>query len=422
MKTTISFLLFTSIFLSGSLLNAQEKQDRRTRPFQVTLVTPVGTNGLESGNYTNNFSLNIIAGYSGGVNGAELGGFANILRDTLRGSQFAGFTNINLGAGKGLQAAGYLNYNQKYFRGAQLSGFTNITLSNIDGAQLSGFANVTYGSMTGVQFSGFANVVRDSIDGFQGSGFTNYSRGCSYGQVSGFGNLNIGSLRGPQLAGFCNINTNELKGLQVAGFTNVNGGRLEGTQISGFLNFTGRLKGLQLGVFNFVDSLEKGAAIGVISFIRNGYHVFEISGNESMYGVLSFKTGTRKFYNILAIGAGVRNEMIYWGWGYGVGTIVPLNANFGLNFEATCFQVNEDEWDVDRLNLHNRLNAMLAVKLNDNITLFGGPSWNVLVTDLTDSDGNRSESTYAPWHTFNKTYKNDINIKMYPGFNVGIRF
>ena len=422
MTTKIKILLAVSIVFTMNFAKAQEMEKSEPRKFQLTFVTPLGTNGVESGNKTNKLSINIIAGYNGGLNGAEFGGLANILKGDMNGVQLAGYANIDLEKSRGFQGAGILNFNHKRFEGVQISGYANVILSNAKAFQASGFANVVKGNLKGTQFGCFANVVTDSLDGFQGAGFANYSKSNTHGQVSGFANFNFSDIKGVQITGFGNINTGSLKGAQIAGFTNINTNSLQGTQISGFFNYTRKLKGLQLGVFNYVDTLEKGASIGVISFVRNGYHTFEISGNESMYGVLSYKTGTRSFYNILAIGASARNNKIYWGWGYGIGTIVPVKGRVDLNFEATCFQVNEDEWQVDRLNLHNRINALVSVKLTDNLTVFGGPSWNVLVSDITDSQGNIIESTYAPWHSFNKTYNNNTNVKMYLGFSAGIRF
>ncbi|MBI9069860.1 MAG: hypothetical protein JEZ09_21385 [Salinivirgaceae bacterium] len=74
---------------------------------------------------------------------------------------------------------------------------------------------------------------------------------------------------------------------------------MEGFQASVFLNVTNKLKGVQLGVFNYVDSLESGLAIGFLSVVRNGYRAVEVSTNESFYANATFKTGTRQFYNII---------------------------------------------------------------------------------------------------------------------------
>lgn len=422
MKTTVKILFvlgLSAIFTNYS--HAQNEDNSSKRAFQLTLVTPLGTNGLEARNKTNNFSINILAGYNGGLKGAEFGGLANILKGDMDGVQFAGYANIDLQKGKGFQGSGFINYNHQEFRGVQLSGYANVALASSSGFQGSGFTNVVRGNYNGVQLTGFVNVVTDSIDGFQGAGFANYSKSNTKGQIAGFSNFNFSDTRGPQISGFGNINDGCLKGLQLSGFANINTKELDGAQISGFFNYTKSLKGLQLGVFNYVDSLEKGVSIGLISFVRNGCHKFEISGNESMYGVLSYKTGTNRFYNIIAVGALVRDEKIYWGWGYGIGTIVPLKGRVDLNLEAISFQVNDDDnWDADRLNLHNRINALVAVRLSDNLTVVGGPSWNVLVSDVTD--GKAINSGYAPWNVFNKTYNNKTNVKMYPGFSVGVRF
>ncbi|RPH33290.1 MAG: hypothetical protein EHM93_05645 [Bacteroidales bacterium] len=416
MKTQVKLLLGVSIIFLTTTGWAQEKTEQKERDFQLTFITPLGTNGVESKNIINKFSINIIAGYSGGLQGTEFGGVANILKGDMKGAQFAGYANINLAKGKGFQGAGVLNFNHKEFRGSQFAGGANVILSDAKAFQASGFANVVNGKLKGHQFAGFANVVTDSLRGFQGAGFGNYSMGNSRGQVSGFTNFNVGEIKGPQITGFSNINMGDIKGVQLAGFANISTDRLQGVQISGFFNYAKKLKGFQLGVFNYIDSLESGVSVGVISFIRNGYHTFEVSGNESLNGVISYKTGTRSFYNILAVGASGRNEMIYWGWGYGIGTILPISKRVDLNFEGTCFQINENKWYNDHINLLNKVSISLLINVTDNFTIFAGPTWNVMVSDIGQN------SKFVPWHTFNKTYDNDINVKMYPGFNVGMRF
>ncbi|HCT31199.1 MAG TPA: hypothetical protein DIW31_10830 [Bacteroidales bacterium] len=416
MKAQVKILLGLSIVFLTNMGWAQENAEQKVRDFQLTFITPLGTNGVESKNITNKFSINILAGYSGGLKGAEFGGIANIIKGDMDGAQFAGYANINRGMGRGFQGSGFLNFNQKEFKGAQFAGYANVILSDAKGFQGAGFANVVTGKLKGQQFAGFANVVTDSMKGFQGAGFANYSKGTSLGQLAGFVNFNFGEIKGPQIAGFSNINDGNMKGVQLAGFTNINTNRLQGAQISGFFNYAKKLKGFQLGVFNYIDSLESGATVGIISYVKNGYHKFELSGNESLYGVLSYKTGTRSFYNILAVGASTRNDIIYWGWGYGIGTIIPISSKLDLNLEGTCFQINEDKWDNNHINLLNKVNLSLLINVTDGFSIFVGPTWNVMVSDIDQN------SKFVPWHTFNKTYDNDINVKMFPGFNVGMRF
>ncbi len=411
------------LILFCNCADTQAQTDSTVRAFQFTFITPLGTNGVEAANKTNTFSINLLAGYNGGLKGVELGGFVNILKGSMDGVQLAGYSNVNLSTGKGFQGAGFLNYNHREFNGAQISGCTNIALATSSGFQGSGFANVVKGSFEGAQISGFANVVTDSIVGFQGAGVVNYAKRNTRGQLAGFANFNFSDIHGAQLSGCCNMNVGNCTGAQVAGVVNINVGAIRGAQVAGLLNYTKRLSGLQLGIFNYVDSIESGMAIGVLSFVRNGYHQLEVSANESMSGVISYKTGTKGFYNILSAGVALRDNSIYWGFGYGVGTIIPVKGRFELDIEAICFQVNSDDhWDSHRLNLHNRINVLGSVRLTDRITVFGGPAWNVLVADIEGDNGELINSDYAPWHVFDKTYSNRTNVKMYPGFSVGVRF
>mgnify|MGYP007048013149 CR=1 FL=1 len=44
------------------------------------------------------------------------------------------------------------------------------------------------------------------------------------------------------------------------------------------------------------------------------------------------------------------------------------------------------------------------------------------VSETIDNNGNAFESSATPYDVFDKTYGNDNNVKMYPGFTAGIRF
>ena len=390
-KTSLISILSVAILLLG--LNSYAQKDSKTlqtRPFQMTFVTPLGTNGLDAWNITNNVSINIYAGYNGGLDGVELSGFGSMLRYDMIGTQISGFGNIVLGSGNGIQLAGFFNYTQETFKGVQLAGFSNVALDSLNGFQLSGFFNVSV----------------DHIEKMQVSGFVNYSKGNDAGQITGFSNVNKGNLHGIQLAGFSNVNTESVKGAQIAGF----------------LNYTKTLKGVQIAPFNYVDSLENGIPIGVFSIVKNGYRAFEISANETLFGVVSFKTGVKQFYNIISVGSSIKNNNIYWGWGYGIGTMMPVKEDWNIAIELLSYQINEDEWFTEALNLHNKFQITASKKVSENIEVFGGASWNVNVSELEDYDGNAFKSTITPYDTFNKTYNNETNVKMYPGFTAGIRF
>lgn len=420
MKNKLNILII-SLLISLNV-NSQQKHTIDTMPVQIGVVTPLGTNGMQSWYTVNKFSLNMFAGYSAGVDGFEGSGFASIVSGDMHGAQISGFVNATLGKTDGAQFAGFVNTSYKEVIGAQFAGFvnaninntkafqgagfTNVVLGEMEGAQFAGFTNFALKTTNGVQFSGFANTVVDSIDGLQGAGFVNYSMGNSMGQISGFANANIGD---------CN-------GIQATGFVNVNTGRVKGAQIAGFINATRILNGVQIGFINVCDSLEKGMPIGFLSVVRNGYHVMELKTSETFYGIASFKTGTRQFYNIFSTGAAVRNTEILWGWGYGVGTIVDISEKTSMAIELEAFHINQDEWHTKQLNLLNKLTLQASYKINPSLELFGGPTFNVVVSDIEDNKGEAFKSNIAPYNVFSKVYNNKTRVEMYPGITAGIRF
>ncbi|TSA29007.1 MAG: hypothetical protein D4R67_02705 [Bacteroidetes bacterium] len=334
--------IFLLLAVSGALAAQNTDSTKtKTRAFQFSFITPIGTNGLNSWEYTNSFSINLLAGYAGGVSGVEFTGLTSILRTDFRGAQFAGLGHVVLGQ----------------TRGAQFAGLFNIGIKPVHAWQFAGFINVAAGETKGLQCAGFSNIITDS---------------------------------------------------------------LSGVQISGLFNFAKKLKGVQIAPFNYVDSLEKGIPIGVLSFVRNGYIGVEFAATETMYGVFSFKTGIRKFYNILSVGAAYRSNMVIWGWGYGLGGMIPLAEKWDLTIEGLCYQMNEGEWFTNRLNLLNKLQVAASWQLSKSVALFGGLSWNVTVSDITDEYGDPVTPHIAPWSVYDKTHGH-INIKMYPGITAGIR-
>lgn len=316
----------------------------RISPFHVSFITPLGTNGLQSWNTVNRISVNLFAGYSAGLKGIEVAGFANVLKGDMNGIQVAGFCNNTFGKANGLEIAGYWNFNKDDVRGMQVSGFANVALDTVDGVQVSGYANVTVG---------------------------------------------------------------DTKGVQVAGFGNVTTGTQTGVQTSGFFNYAHRLKGVQVGFVNVADTVEKGIPIGFLSFVNHGYKVIQVGGNETLYGEVSFKTGVRQFYNILSVGATALHGDLRWGFGYGLGTLIPLGRRLDLGIEAVSYQILENEWYSPHMNLLNRANLSLCWNMTRTIGIYGGASWNVLVT------GNEIDIDH-PNH-----YRSDVS--MYPGFNAGLR-
>lgn len=347
---------------SSDTLAPAPVEENEIQDFQLTLIPPIGTNGTKASKITNRISLNVFAGVNGGLDGLEAGGFANVIT----------------------------------------------------------------GNANGLQGAGFVNVVRGNFDGAQGSGFTNFVRGNFEGiQANGFANVNLKRTKGVQASGFINTSFSGIDGVQAAGFMNVAGGNSDGMQVSGFLNFAKNMDGIQLGFINVADTLD-GLAIGFLSYARNGYHTLEASTNETFQANLAFKTGgSRYFYNIFATGVLLNDNStendFHWAFGYGIGSKFMLSKKLGINADAISYAIipqtvnaNQDFEEQD-FGAVGKLNLGLSYKVAKHFTIFGGPTLNVLV--------NQNDSFFEninPQEIFTAS-GDDINVIVYPGFNVGIR-
>jgi hypothetical protein len=156
---------------------AQESDTLLTSKVQVTFAYPLGSNGLNSLKYSNNFSLNILFGLNGGVNGAEIGGLMNYNKGEVKWFQLAGITNIN----------------EKQSRGLILSGVSNIVMDSSSGALISGVFNYSKYEAKGFQLSTI-NIAATEFSGFQ-LGVFNYANkldGVQLGVVNIVGNVESG--------------------------------------------------------------------------------------------------------------------------------------------------------------------------------------------------------------------------------------
>jgi len=115
-----------------------------SRPYQVSLTPGLSTHGMFSPQVVNKFSLNLVGGYTAGVNGLEVGGLFNINKRDTRYLQMAGIFNLAGGNATGLQLAGAHNRAMDTVRGAQLALFTNNAGTQLSGFQLSALHNQTH--------------------------------------------------------------------------------------------------------------------------------------------------------------------------------------------------------------------------------------------------------------------------------------
>ena len=147
----------------GAMLSATSAYSEETvkeRNFQLSLLSPLGTNGVNSGQTANKVSINLVGGHS----------YAN------KNFEFGSVYNVNLNHTSGFQFAGVVNYTNESRNAAQFAGVTNIAKSGETPFQFAGVLNVA-DKVSGLQFAGVVNVAKE-VRGVQ-FGVVNYADTCS---------------------------------------------------------------------------------------------------------------------------------------------------------------------------------------------------------------------------------------------------
>jgi hypothetical protein len=394
--------------LTPQAANMQNIQDTLYRKFQVSVFPFVGTNHTLSGNVINDYSYNIYGGYSLGVEKLEMGGLFNIVRGDVNGAQFAGIFNSVGGKMKFLQMAGIINMNRDSVDGYQLAGMINLNGNSASKFSVAGLLNLTYRDSRGIHLAGIGNGTIGKQEGPHIAGLFNFATRDVYPvQLAGLTNFTIGNVRGAQVSGLLNFTAKEISGAQV----------------SGLLNYATRVKGSQVGLVNITDSIH-GIPFGFLSFVLKGYHKIEISADEIFYTNVALRTGVRQFYNILTVGAKpntFKQEETFWTFGYGIGTAPKLSRTLSLNIDLTANQVVYGK-SIEAINMINKVYLGLEVQAFRYVGVTFGVTLNGYITDTTYDKYQPLFTDYTPHIITDKTYSNDINMKMWWGGKIGLRF
>jgi hypothetical protein len=340
------------------------------RFYQVSVIPGVSTHGKLASQVVNTVSFNVFGGYSGGVNGFELGGLFNIDKKDVQYVQIAGLLNIVGGQVTGLQVA----------------GINNTVLNPVHGFQLAGVSNMAKGRMDGMQLSGVYNHTSGTVKGMQVAGVSNYAK-------------------------------EQVSGTQISGVANIANRGIHGTQISPIFNYAKSLKGVQIGLINISDTSD-GYSIGLINIVMKGYHKLAFSSNEVLEANAAFKTGNKKLYSILLGGMNVREEVgKAYSFGYGLGKEWTLGKTFYLNPELTGQYVYLGSWDY--VNILSRAQLNLNIRLGKSAAIFGGPSFSAYYSDQDLAFQGYKTTLPSP---LRHTYQLDKRVTGWFGWNAGISF
>ncbi len=361
----------------------------RLEPFTLSLVPGVGINSSISEPTLNNVALNIILGYGAALDGIELSGLGAIRTMNVQGFQGAGAFNVVTGNVDGFQWAGGANIAVQDLDGFQAAGGANVVIGRVDGFQAAAGANIVGGELDGFAVAGGANIAGGRVDGFQWAGGAN---------------LAGGGIDGAQLA-----------------TVNIAGGPSEGFQ-GGVVNIAGRMQGAQLGIVNIADEMD-GPSIGLINIIGDGLFEPAFWYTESTAFNAGLKMGSRHFYSTLGFGIQPGDEGTaavampddrYFSALFGLGGHIEVSRRFWVDIDVVVHQLYRDENTIDRIDSLTKLRTTVGFRIVDTISLFAGPTLNLLVSDVRQDVG----FDYALWHSV----EDGKYLRLEPGIMAGIQF
>ncbi len=121
-------------------------------PFAVSVLPGISSAG--PGRHVHTLSLNLLAGSSWAIHGAELGAMLNFTEHEVRGAQLAGVGNILGGDLAGYQSAGVFNIVAGATRAFQAAGVFNFVQGDSSFLQTAGVFNMNEGSSRGLAAAG----------------------------------------------------------------------------------------------------------------------------------------------------------------------------------------------------------------------------------------------------------------------------
>lgn len=313
-------------------------------------------------------------------------------------------TNTQVSSNASFNVLWGINGGVNYF---ELGGIANINNDNVNGLQISGITNLTKGNSNGLIISGITNLNSEKSKGLHLAGINNYSND---------------EMIGAQISGIANVAGNSMNGAQI-GLTNTVRGKLKGAQV-GLINYSDSLKGTQVGLINIVKDGASGTSIGLINIVKNGYYAIEIAADASIWGNINFKMGTERFYTIFKGGYTEHNNKDVYTYGLGFGTMLPIAKRLNLAIDLSTSQlIYNGEYKDLELNLLSKADLNVQYNVLNNLSIFVGPSINVYTSNYKISGMETVGTLDVPEHAFcDNTSKHGYRTAIWLGGQAGINF
>lgn len=466
MRKKIIGLLGLSLVFSLSVQAQNSETELEYRKWRVTLFPPISTNGTSTQNYSAKYSINLVAGYHGALDGYEVGALFNYTKFYSYGFQLAGLVNATGGDMAGVNIAGLSNYSKNDMSGVQVSGIVNYSKDGLEGINVTGGINFSERGSTGLQAAGIANISGRDIEGLQAGGFFNYTKHSISGlQAAGLFNFAGDNVEGLQATAGFNYAEDGIAGLQIAGVANISSGDIEGLLVSGIVNYSksgasGLLVsggfnvsesieglaasgvanigqsmqglqfaavnvaeeavGLQIGIINVAKEFQ-GAPVGLLSIYGNGRKNFDVRFSDAGFTEIGITTGTYRVYNSFLLGYNTLIDRDVYRLGLAIGLEKNIQDSFE-NVESTTLFVNQEfsihhhfegEWSKNKNRIYS-YKYMLGNRFGNGLSVYAGPSLNMQVTKV-------DEAKDYTWYSLWSPERKGRQYRFWVGLSVGVR-
>jgi hypothetical protein len=187
--------------------------------------------------------------------------------------------------------------------------------------------------------------------------------------------------------------------------------RFAGLQL-GLVNIAGHASGLQLGLLNLSQSND-GESVGLLSYsIDDG--ILRPAIWTSDIGLLSggIAIGTGHIYTLLFASAGMVHRSETWSTGLGLGVTIALAERWRLDIDVSSAAIWPDRSSSEPPDSLNTVRVRMGWRALDWLTVFAGPSYDILVdTDVIDEDA-RLAPSYA--------WSHGERVKSWIGWSLGV--
>ena len=390
------------------------------RKWRVTLINPLSTNGVEAMDYTAKYSINILGGAHGGLDGVELGGLFNYTRHYSAGVQLAGFANLTSGTMDGIQLAGFLNGSEQAMSGMQLSGVANLAGGSASGLQVSGFINGSRENQDGLFVTGGLNISGDNTSGLYVAGIgTIAGQNIDGMSVSGVLTASKGSISGFAVSGVLN-SSRIMDGFSAAGLFNLSKS-MSGLQAAP-INIAQTASGMQIGLINFAKEFE-GLPVGLISLYGNGRKNVDFRFSDAGFTDIAINLGTYRVYNMLFAGYNPLFDRDVYRVGVAVGMEKPMSDVFRklddsslfINQEISYAHHLEGSWSWDKNGIWS-YKYLLGKRFGNGFSLYAGPTLNMQIV-RTSIEGANEYTWYSLWSPSG----HGRDYRFWVGFTAGVR-